>query len=106
MEDRPIQERDSCSKMCGKAQVPSEEEIRALDAMRLIKKRVREIRGRLSEISSSVTGEKEPGEKENLEDEMKSLKSKWENLERERKKASHERMVLLGHEDPADGTPK
>jgi septal ring factor EnvC (AmiA/AmiB activator) len=104
MEDRPIQEKDSCSKMCGKAQVPSEEEIRALDAMRLIKKRVREIRGRLSEIASSVTGE--TGEKESLEDEMKSLKSKWENLERERKRASHERMVLLGHEEPADGTSK
>jgi hypothetical protein len=106
MEDRSIQEKDSCSKMCGKAQVPSEEEIRALDAMRLIKNRVREIRGKLSEISSSVTGDKKTGEKESLEDEMKNLKSKWENLERERKKASHERMVLLGHEEPADGTSK
>jgi len=100
MKDLPIQGDASCSETCGKAQVPSEEEILILNAMRLVKERVRQIRDRLSEISSSPGGENETGGKAWLEEEMKRLKLKWEDLERDRRKAAHERMVLLGHEEP------
>ena len=102
MEDRTNQKKDACSGVCRKLEVPSEEELCALNAMRSIKERVRDIRSRLSEISSGSGAEK-PGEKETLHQDLEKLKSEWETWERERKKAAHERMVQLGHEEPSFG---
>jgi hypothetical protein len=102
MEDGTDREREACSRICGKAEVPSEEELRVLKAMRSMKERVRDIRTRLFEISSAAGSEK-AGEKETLEKELEKLKSEWESLEQERKNAAHMRMVLLGHEEPSPG---
>jgi hypothetical protein len=99
MEDKSNREHDGCSKTCGKVEVPSEEELRALNAMRAIKEQVREIRSRMSQ-SSSLAGAEQQGRREILEKELERLKSEWEAWQRKRKKAAHERMVLLGHEEP------
>ena len=97
MEDGIDREKDPCSSTCGNVEVPSEDELRALRAMRSIKDRVRVIRARLSELSS-VAGSEKSGERDSLEKELEKLKSEWEIQERERKRAAHARMVLLGHE--------
>lgn len=102
MEDQTGREKNSCSKVCGNVEVPSQEELRALNAMRAIKERVRDVKSRLSEISTGAGGEK-PEERVSLEEELKRLKSEWETWERERKKAARERMILLGHEEPSGG---
>ena len=83
---------------CGKIEVPTADELAALDAMRNIKKRVRALKGRLSEIASGTAAEK-PGEAAALEEELERLKGQWESWEQKRQKAAHERMVLLGHEE-------
>ena len=90
---------EGCVKICGGVDVPTKEEVNALRAMRRIKERVRDLRTRLSAISSGTVVEK-PGERGRLEHEMQRLKSEWESWEQEREKATHERMVLLGHEEP------
>ena len=102
MEDPADRAKDVCSKTCGKVEVPSEDELFALNTMRAIKEKVRDKRSRLSAISSGARAEK-PGERESLEKDLERLKSEWETWERKRKKAAHERMVLLGHEKPFSG---
>jgi hypothetical protein len=96
MKDRD-KDGERSAKACGKTDVPAEDEISALQAMRRIKERVRVLRSRLSAISSGTADEK-PGERPILERELKKLKSEWQTREHERKKAAHKRMVLLGHE--------
>jgi len=77
-------------KTCGPVEVPTEKEKEALDALRGIKLRVREIKAGLE-----AAEEKEP-----LERELDSLREAWETWRRRRDAAARERMVMLGHEDP------
>lgn len=89
------EEVDSC---CKKLEVPSEEEVVALTALRAIKERVRALKKRLSKISSSHK-EEHKGEALELEKQMEALKARWNEWEEKRKKAAKERMILLGHEE-------
>ena len=77
-------------KTCGPVEVPTEKEKEALDALRRIKRRVREIKAELE------SGE----EKEPLEKELASLREAWKAWQERREAAERERMVMLGHEDP------
>jgi hypothetical protein len=86
---------DSC---CKKMEVPSEEEVVALNAMKAIKERVRDMKKRLSEISPSHKGE-DKAEALDLEEKMQALRAQWNAWEEKRKKAAKERMILLGHEE-------
>ncbi|MBU2499264.1 MAG: hypothetical protein KKE57_10205 [Proteobacteria bacterium] len=89
-----------CEKTCGNLEVPTDEEVAALSALREIKNRVRELKKRRSELSSH----KGAGKAEDLsamEREMAELKMRWEKWEKRRKQAARERMILLGHEDPS-----
>ena len=89
------EELDSC---CKKPDVPSEEEMVALNAMRSIKERVRDLKKRLSEVSSShKEGDVEKALE--LEQKMDALKTQWNEWEEKRQKAAKERMILLGHEE-------
>ncbi len=85
---------DTC---CKKMEVPSEDEVAALNAMKAIKERVRDLKKRLSEISSSHKGE-DKAEALELEKKMQALKAQWNDWEEKRKRAAKERMILLGHE--------
>lgn len=85
------------SKYCKGVQVPSEDEVVALNAMRNIKGRVRELKKRLSLLSSSGRDE-HVEEILALEKEMDRLKAEWNGWEERRKNAARERMILLGHE--------
>ena len=89
------EEVDSC---CKKLEVPSEDEVVALNAMRAIKERVRDLKKRLSEVSSSHKDE-DRTEALELEKKMEALKAQWNEWEEKRKKAAKERMILLGNEE-------
>jgi hypothetical protein len=89
----------TCAPACGGIKVPTTEELAALNAMRNIKKQVRILKGRLSEIASGGAPGK-PGEEDALHEELERLRGQWESWERKRRKAAHDRMVLLGHKDP------
>ena len=90
--------RRECGPSCGPIEVPTEDERRALDALRNIKDRVREIRKRLADMNDR--GEREADEKATLETELQRLKSEWKEWEVKRDQAARERMIRLGHIEP------
>jgi predicted nuclease with TOPRIM domain len=100
METEHTEEQTGCatnnSNCCKRAEVPSDEEVAALMGMREIKARVKELKKRMSEISL-YNGEYLM-EKSRLEKEMTELKSEWNELEEKRRRAAHDRMIMLGHE--------
>ncbi len=86
-----------CEKICEGIDVPTDDEVEALSAMKALKLRVRALKKKLSDISST---DKE-GETESLralEKDLVQLKEEWDRWEDKRSKAARERMVLLGHE--------
>ena len=99
MKTEPKEEQIGCTinnNCCKRAEVPSDEEVEALHAMREIKTRVKEIKKRRAEILLHEDEYLE--EKSMLEKEMTELKEDWHQLEEKRKRAAHDRMVLLGHD--------
>jgi len=97
--DDQREERSACATSCKKVEVPTQDEVDALNAMRALKERVRGLKKRVSEISLSQAG-RDVEERTRLEQEILRLKSEWDALEQRRKEAARERMVLLGHEEP------
>jgi hypothetical protein len=89
----------ACQNVCGNIQVPTDEELVALNAMRAIKERVRTLKRRIAAIHESGHGE-HGEELPEMEKEMARLREEWREWEEERRKAAKERMILLGHEEP------
>jgi predicted nuclease with TOPRIM domain len=87
-----------CGEGCHRMEVPSDEEVEALNAMREIKKKVRELHEAISPLSANKPGQSE--ELQRLELEMERLKKEWKEWEEKRKEAARLRMILLGHEKP------
>jgi hypothetical protein len=81
----------------GKIEVPTEEEREALTAMKAIKARVRDLKKRLAGLADS---KRDGASKEilDLEEELASLKTQWNQWEEKRRRAANERMISLGHE--------
>lgn len=89
----------SCQNMCGNVEVPTEDELVALKAMRTIKEQVRILKQRIDAIHVSGHGEKGQ-ELPEIDKEMARLREEWRQWEEKRQKAAKERMILLGHEEP------
>ena len=85
-----------CEKVCKGVEVPSGEEVEALDAMRKIKEQVRIIKKKISNLSDTMGNEEE---RSNMEKEIADLKTKWKEWDLKRKEAARTRMILLGHEE-------
>ena len=91
--------KNACDHSCRKIDVPSEEEVCALNELRSIKERVRELKKQISELSAGlVAGTRE--DLFSLEKEMADLKEEWLSWEEKRQRAARERMIILGHEEP------
>jgi len=89
----------ACVHSCKKIDVPTEEELCALNELRCIKERVRELKKKISDLSAGLM----PGTRDDLmvlEKEMADLKEEWLSWEDKRQQAARERMVILGHEQP------
>jgi hypothetical protein len=84
-------------KICKGIDVPSDEEVEALNAMKALKLRVREVKKKISDISSAKE-ERATQSLLALEQDLVRLKKEWDRWEEKRSKAARERMVLLGHE--------
>jgi hypothetical protein len=90
----------ACIHSCKKIDVPTEEEVCALNELRCIKERVRELKKKISDLSAGLVA----GTRDDLlvlEEEMADLKEEWLAWEEKRQQAARERMIILGHEDPA-----
>ena len=94
----PPENETSCGHGCHRMDVPSEEEVEALNAMREIKQRVRELRKAISHLCANKPAQNEG--RQSLELEMEFLKKEWKDWEEKRKEAARIRMILLGHEKP------
>jgi uncharacterized protein YlxW (UPF0749 family) len=90
----------ACLHNCKKIDVPTDEEVCALNELRSIKERVRELKKRISDLSEGLVA----GTRDDLmlmEKEMADLKAQWLSWEEKRQQAARERMSTLGHEEPA-----
>ena len=83
---------------CQCVDVPSDDEVKALDEMRRIKGEVRLLKKQLAEMNTA--GEDGNSEKRSsLEHEMATLKAEWNTWAEKRKEAERVRMIILGHEE-------
>jgi len=71
----------------------------ALQSLRSIKERVRQLKSRMRSIGTSKNN-RDGEELSTLKKELERLRSDWDQWETKRQKAARERMILLGHEDP------
>lgn len=86
-----------CEKICKGIDVPTDDEVEALSAMKTLKLRVREVKNKISDISLNSN----EGEAESLlalEQDLVRLKEEWNRWEEKRRRAAKERMILLGHD--------
>jgi predicted nuclease with TOPRIM domain len=98
--DNNLEGKTACVHSCKKIEVPTEEEVCVLNELRCIKERVRELKKKISDLSAGIVG----GTRDDLMDlekEMADLKEEWLSWEEKRQQAAKERMIILGHEEPA-----
>jgi hypothetical protein len=92
--------RMECEKACRKIEVPTDEELKALNALRAIKTQVRDLKSRIYDLTEDH-GHEKGQEIKTLENQLASLKEEWIAWEGKRKEAARIRMIMLGHEDPS-----
>ena len=107
MEKHGDENKGSCDqKRCQPVKVPTDDEMTALNALRRIKERVREIKKQMSDLSESALSETPLSETasdadneqmHHLTKELDKLNREWKKWERKRDEAARERMILLGH---------
>ena len=82
---------DGC---CKPMDIPTDDEVKALNALKSIKEKVRDLKKKLAEMPDGSD------EKNAIENRLEQLKHEWEEWEEKRKEATRIRMILLGHEEP------
>lgn len=98
--DNNLEGKTACVHSCKKIDVPTEQEVCALNELRCIKERVRELKKKISDLSAGPVG-RSRDDLMDLEKEMADLKEEWLSWEERRQQAARERMIILGHENPA-----
>lgn len=94
-----LENKTACAQTCKKIDVPTEEEVCALNELRCIKEKVRDLKKKISDLSAGLVA----GTRDDLmilENEMADLKDQWLSWEEKRQQAARERMIILGHEKP------
>ena len=82
---------------CKPLEIPTDDEVNALNRLREIKKRVREIKSKLKHLASDPSFH---DERNRAESELVELKKEWIEWEKKKDEAARERMIALGHLDP------
>jgi hypothetical protein len=90
---------DEHPQCCGQMQIPSEEEMAALNVMREIKREVRSLKQHMRAIQEDAGNLRDTGE---LQKRIELLRTEWNRWEEKRKAAAKTRMILLGHEKEDD----
>lgn len=85
-----------CDHGCRRVQVPTEEELVALNAMRDIKKEASSLKERIRRLEGTAGAP----ERTELQERIDRLKKEWNGWEEKRKAEAKRRMILLGHEEP------
>ena len=98
--DNNLEGKSACVHSCKKIDVPTDEEVCALNELRCIKERMRDLKKKISDLSAGLVA----GTRDDLmilEKQMEDLKGEWLSWEEKRQQAAKERMIILGHEQPA-----
>jgi hypothetical protein len=98
--DNNLEGKSACVHSCKKIDVPTDEEVCALNELRCIKERMRDLKKKISDLSAGLVA----GTRDDLlilEKEMADLKEEWLSWEEKRQQAARERMIILGHVEPA-----
>jgi septal ring factor EnvC (AmiA/AmiB activator) len=88
-----------CTPGCREVEVPIELELKALNALRAIKSRVREIKKEIANVTEKRGRDKDE-EIRSLHEQLATLKQDWNRWDEKRKEAAKIRMIMLGHEEP------
>ncbi|MGD9161460.1 MAG: hypothetical protein PVG39_23810 [Desulfobacteraceae bacterium] len=75
-------------------EIPTDDEVKALNRLREIKKRVREIKKELSQTASDPSFNELINQADN---ELLELKKEWKEWELKRDEVAKKRMIALGH---------
>jgi hypothetical protein len=89
----------SCENHCKGVEVPTEEEVVALNAMREIRNEAKVLKAQIESLRKRTDGEADE-ELAAAEIAVERLRMQWQECQQRRKKAARERMILLGHEEP------
>ena len=98
--DNNLEGKSACVHSCKKIDVPTDEEVCALNELRCIKERMRDLKKKISDLGAGLVA----GTRDDLmilEKQMEDLKGEWLSWEEKRQQAAKERMIILGHEQPA-----
>ena len=82
---------------CKPMEIPTDDEVKALNSLRKIKKRVRELKRELSFMASDASSYEQ---KIRIDRELADLKIEWEVWAKKRDEAARARMIALGHLEP------
>ena len=94
-------DKSACQQSCKKIDVPTEEEVAALNQLRSIKDRLRQLRKQISDVSAGLVAGATREDLVLLESQVAELKEEWLVWEDKRQQAARDRMMILGHESPA-----
>jgi hypothetical protein len=94
MNDKILNTLECDKSSCKPIEIPTDDEVRAPNALRDIKSRVR----KLKEIMmNEFTDNSLSTDKIRAESELLQLKKEWEEWEKKKEAAARERMIALGH---------
>lgn len=79
---------------CKSMEIPTDDEVKALNRLREIKKRVRELKKEISHMASDASFFEQ---RIQVDNELRELKKEWKKWEKKRDEAARERMIALGH---------
>jgi hypothetical protein len=85
--------------LCGGIEVPSDDELVALNAMRSLREKAKTIREKMDQLERNG-GVGDRSERVRMRQELDRLRMEWREWEKKKNRAARERMTLLGHEDP------
>lgn len=94
-----LEAKGKCENHCRRIQVPTEEELVALNAMRAIRREAKLLKEQLQSLPET-NGPDSLTERIELQKKLDRYKLEWNGWEEKRKAAAKRRMVLLGHEEP------
>lgn len=79
---------------CKPIEIPTDDEVKALNKLREIKKRVRELKKELAHMAADDSFCEQRTQADN---ELLELKREWKEWEKKRDEAAKKRMIALGH---------
>lgn len=90
-----------CKSTCSEIQVPTEDELVALNAMRSIKEQAKALKEKMDQVERKEAADGD-SERVRIRQELDRLRKEWQEWEKRKNRAASARMIFLGHEEPGE----